>query len=33
MKANFGFKIVSVIIPQNGVVIGKNRDALMNLKT
>ena len=25
-KANVGFKIVSVIIPQNGVVIGKNRD-------
>lgn len=24
-KANVGFKIVSVIIPQNGVVIGKNR--------
>jgi trk system potassium uptake protein len=27
-KANVGFKIVSVIIPQNGVVIGKNRDKL-----
>ncbi len=27
-KANVGFKIVSVIIPQNGVVIGKNRDRL-----
>jgi trk system potassium uptake protein TrkA len=27
-KANVGFKIVSVIIPQNGVVIGKNRDSL-----
>ena len=25
-KANVGFKIVSVIIPQNGVAIGKNRD-------
>jgi Trk K+ transport system NAD-binding subunit len=24
-KANVGFKIVSVIIPQNGVAIGKNR--------
>ncbi len=27
-KANVGFKIVSVIIPQNGVVIGKNRERL-----
>ena len=27
-KANVNFKIVSVIIPQNGVVIGKNRDRL-----